>query len=66
VIEEANELTVNVSRFFRDTLTIGLMADRVLPAIIQEKTRLQDHALRVWSAGFAQGAGALFSGDPDS
>lgn len=48
-------LTINVSRFFRDTLTFELIADRILPAIILEKTRRQDHSLRVWSAGCAQG-----------
>jgi chemotaxis methyl-accepting protein methylase len=48
-------LTINVSRFFRDTLTFELIADRILPAIIQEKTRMGDQALRVWSAGCALG-----------
>lgn len=48
-------ITINVSRFFRDTLTFELIADRILPAIILEKNRLQDHSLRVWSAGCAQG-----------
>lgn len=48
-------LTINVSRFFRDTLTFELIADRLLPAMIQEKARLKDHSLRVWSAGCAKG-----------
>lgn len=48
-------LTINVSRFFRDTLTFELIADIVLPAIVREKTRLDDHSLRVWSAGCANG-----------
>lgn len=48
-------LTINVSRFFRDTLTFELLADRILPAIIQEKGNLKDHSLRVWSAGCARG-----------
>ncbi len=48
-------ITINVSRFFRDTLTFELLADRILPAIIQEKAAAQDHSLRVWSAGCAKG-----------
>lgn len=48
-------ITINVSRFFRDTLTFELIADRILPAIIQEKAKAQDHSLRVWSAGCAKG-----------
>ena len=48
-------ITINVSRFFRDTLTFELIADRILPAIVREKTRARDPSLRVWSAGCAMG-----------
>ena len=48
-------LTINVSRFFRDTLTFELIADRILPPLILEKTRQGDHSLRIWSAGCAGG-----------
>ncbi len=48
-------ITINVSRFFRDTLTFELIADRILPAMILEKTRLHDNSLRIWSAGCARG-----------
>jgi len=48
-------ITINVSRFFRDTLTFELIADRILPALIREKTEAGDHSLRVWSAGCAKG-----------
>jgi chemotaxis methyl-accepting protein methylase len=48
-------ITINVSRFFRDTLTFELIANRILPAIILEKARLKDHSLRIWSAGCARG-----------
>jgi len=48
-------ITINVSRFFRDSLTFELIADRILPAIILEKARLKDHSLRIWSAGCARG-----------
>jgi chemotaxis protein methyltransferase CheR len=48
-------ITINVSRFFRDTMTFELIAHRILPAIILEKARLKDHSLRVWSTGCAKG-----------
>lgn len=48
-------LTINVSRFFRNTLTFEYIADRVLPAIITQKTGTLDHSLRVWSAGCSTG-----------
>jgi chemotaxis protein methyltransferase CheR len=48
-------VTINVSRFFRDTLTFELIADRILPAMVREKTKARDHSLRVWSAGCAKG-----------
>jgi len=48
-------ITINVSRFFRDTLTFELMADRILPAMVREKTKERDSSLRIWSAGCARG-----------
>ena len=48
-------LTINVSQFFRDPLTFELLADRVLPTILQEKARQHDPSLRIWSAGCAMG-----------
>jgi chemotaxis protein methyltransferase CheR len=48
-------LTINVSRFFRDTLTFEYIADRVLPAIVYEKKKADDNSIRVWSAGCAMG-----------
>jgi chemotaxis protein methyltransferase CheR len=48
-------ITINVSRFFRDSLTFELIADRILPTIVLEKSRLKDHSLRVWSTGCARG-----------
>jgi chemotaxis protein methyltransferase CheR len=48
-------VTINVSRFYRDTLTFELIADRILPALVREKTQARDHSLRVWSAGCARG-----------
>ena len=48
-------LTINVSRFFRNTLTFEYIADRVLPVIAIEKKDALDHSLRVWSAGCSTG-----------
>ena len=48
-------LTINFSRFFRDTLTFELIADRVLPTILNEKISLRNRSLRIWSAGCAKG-----------
>ncbi|SDU36150.1 CheR family methyltransferase [Desulfobacula phenolica] len=48
-------LTINVSRFFRNTLTFELIAKKMLPAMIAEKIKTNDPCLRVWSAGCAEG-----------
>ncbi len=48
-------LTINVSRFFRNTLTFEYLADLLLPVIVLGKTRSGNGSLRVWSAGCAQG-----------
>lgn len=48
-------LTINVSRFFRDTLTFEYIADRILPVIISEKIKINNHSFRVWSAGCSYG-----------
>ncbi len=48
-------LTINVSRFFRNTLDFEYIAARVLPAIVLRKAGSLDHSLRVWSAGCSTG-----------
>ncbi|OGK08412.1 MAG: chemotaxis protein CheR [Candidatus Riflebacteria bacterium GWC2_50_8] len=48
-------LTIRVSSFFRDPLTFEFLAERILPSIIDEKIRLKDNSLRIWSAGCAAG-----------
>lgn len=47
--------TINVSRFFRDTLTFEYIAKRILPAITYQKKESNDQSLRVWSAGCSMG-----------
>ena len=46
-------ITINVSRFFLDTLTFEIIADRILPAVVREKIQKRDQSLRIWSAGCA-------------
>jgi len=46
-------LTINVSRFFRDTEKWTYLAKRVMPALLKER-----HRLRIWSAGCSHGAEA--------
>ncbi len=48
-------LTINVTRFFRNTLAFDYMADRILPVIALEKKTRSDPSLRVWSAACATG-----------
>lgn len=48
-------LTINVTRFFRDTIVFEYLADKVLPAIMSEKRKTPGANLRVWSAGSASG-----------
>ncbi|MFO7750961.1 MAG: protein-glutamate O-methyltransferase CheR [Desulfobacteraceae bacterium] len=48
-------LTINVSRFFRNSLVFEYLAKQVLPGIIHEKNRSKDPVIRIWSAGCAKG-----------
>ncbi len=48
-------LTINVSRFFRDTFSFEYFASAVLPKLIIEKNNSKDGSLRIWSAGCASG-----------
>ena len=48
-------LTINVSRFFRNTLAFDYITDKILPAIVFDKKNGRDPSLRIWSAGCATG-----------
>jgi len=48
-------LTINVSRFFRNTLTFEYIADFILPAVFYQKPLDTCQSLRIWSAGCSQG-----------
>ncbi len=46
-----NDLTINVTSFFRDPLPFKALEEMVIPAL----TRRRDRNLRIWSAGCASG-----------
>ncbi len=48
-------LTINVSRFFRDSLSFEYIAEKILPVIVYEKKNSDDHCLRIWSTGCSMG-----------
>lgn len=48
-------LTINVSRFFRNTFNFEFIADYILPNLIIEKIKSDESQLRIWSAGCAAG-----------
>ncbi|MFH2092177.1 MAG: protein-glutamate O-methyltransferase CheR [Pseudomonadota bacterium] len=48
-------LTINVSRFFRNSLTFETLAKRILPGMIARKQKEDDPLIRIWSAGCAAG-----------
>ena len=50
-----NELTVNVTQFFRDRDVYGKLREVVIPAIAEAKKTLHSRTLRVWSAGCSSG-----------
>jgi len=49
------DLTIKVSRFFRNHLTFDFLSKEILPAILREKKVLRDDTLRIWCAGCASG-----------
>ena len=50
-----NELTVNVTQFFRDADVFARLHEVIIPEMIQAKTRISSRTLRIWSAGCASG-----------
>ncbi|MBE0646622.1 MAG: protein-glutamate O-methyltransferase CheR [Bacteroidales bacterium] len=55
-------LTINVSRFFRDSFTFECISNLVIPEICQRKLKKGDPTLRIWSAGCASGEEAYTIG----
>ena len=50
-----NELTINVTQFFRDPDVYARLRESVLPELVETKTRMGSRTLRIWSAGCASG-----------
>ncbi len=48
-------LTINVSRFFRNTLTFEMLAKQIFPGILALKRQESCPSLRIWSVGCAFG-----------
>jgi chemotaxis methyl-accepting protein methylase len=48
-------LTINVSRFFRNTLTFDYIASQILPSSLSQKKTHKNLSFRVWSAGCSMG-----------
>ncbi|MCK4922277.1 MAG: protein-glutamate O-methyltransferase CheR [Bacteroidales bacterium] len=50
-----NVFTINVSRFFRNSLTWEYIRKILLPDLYYEKIKANDNSLRIWSAGCSYG-----------
>ncbi|MCK4663263.1 MAG: protein-glutamate O-methyltransferase CheR [Bacteroidales bacterium] len=48
-------LTINVSRFFRNSLSFEYISKIIIPRIILKKIQTNDNCLRIWSAGCSFG-----------
>ncbi|NQT23987.1 protein-glutamate O-methyltransferase CheR [candidate division KSB1 bacterium] len=50
-----NDLTINVSNFFRNPLVWEYLAKYILPILLEEKKARKNNSIRIWSAGCASG-----------
>lgn len=50
-----DDLTINVTSFFRDEAAFKALEERVLPALISSSDKEERRSLRIWSAGCATG-----------
>ncbi|MEM2899358.1 MAG: protein-glutamate O-methyltransferase CheR [Thermoplasmata archaeon] len=50
-----DDITINVTQFFRDPETFKVIEEEVLPLIIYEKVRANRCTIRAWSAGCSSG-----------
>jgi chemotaxis protein methyltransferase CheR len=50
-----DELTINVTQFYRDPLVFNAIAEEILPLIIYNKSRHNQRTIRIWSAGCSSG-----------
>ncbi len=50
-----DELTINVTQFYRDPAVFNAIADEILPLIIVDKSERHQRTIRIWSAGCSSG-----------
>jgi len=50
-----NELTINVTQYFRDPDVYSKLRENVLPELVDTKRKMGSRTLRIWSAGCASG-----------
>lgn len=50
-----DELTINVTQFFRDEDVYKRLRDSILPALLEAKAAMGARTIRIWSAGCASG-----------
>jgi len=50
-----NALTINVTAFFRDSLTFEYISYVLLPELISAKIETKNYSIRIWSAGCSTG-----------
>ncbi|MDA3955034.1 MAG: protein-glutamate O-methyltransferase CheR [Bacteroidales bacterium] len=48
-------LTINVSRFFRNSLSFEYISSVIIPKLIFQKVQANENSLRIWSAGCSYG-----------
>lgn len=50
-----NDITINVTQFFRDPEVFHIIENEILPLVIYEKVKKKRKVMRFWSAGCASG-----------
>lgn len=50
-----DELTINVTQFFRDEDVYLKLRDEVIPEVLREKEKISSRSIRIWSAGCSSG-----------
>lgn len=48
-------LAINVTQFFRDPTTYEVIESQIIPRIFEDKEKLNNRIIRIWSAGCATG-----------
>lgn len=54
-IKLIDDITINVTQFFRDATVYKAFRETVLPILLQNKKQIQSDSMRIWSCGCASG-----------